>query len=365
MCTRSITCDFPDWPDHAGAEAHRFIPEGESSVRNPVEVDALLTPAEVAAMLYVDPKTVTRWAMAGKISCIRTPGGHRRFLSSEILALATSASSRSSAWSVAGQPAPFPRTPAADVQDLNPRRAALRYETSRHATEAVVARAVAVAREAQAVESARAVISTRFAVEAAAKIVADSAGKARASRASAAATAAQAAASSADRAAAAVQRQADASATTLRDAATRAARIVAAASPPGDDHETALAAIRLAMSTQAAAVATARDTAAAAVDVATAVAAAAADVARMVADLDVAIEGEVAEVAAAVQTAATARARQVAAELDAQATHVATVAREAVAAVNLQRDQDDAALQTEPVTTARPLPVPAVVVARG
>ena len=40
--------------------------------------DALLTPAEVAALFRVDPKTVTRWAKAGKLSSIRTLGGHRR-----------------------------------------------------------------------------------------------------------------------------------------------------------------------------------------------------------------------------------------------------------------------------------------------
>ena len=34
--------------------------------------------------LVVDPKTVTRWARAGKISAIRTLGGHRRFRTSEI-----------------------------------------------------------------------------------------------------------------------------------------------------------------------------------------------------------------------------------------------------------------------------------------
>ena len=39
--------------------------------------DALLTPAEVAALFRVNPKTVTRWAAAGRISSIRTPGGHR------------------------------------------------------------------------------------------------------------------------------------------------------------------------------------------------------------------------------------------------------------------------------------------------
>jgi len=45
---------------------------------------ALLTPSEVAAMFRVDPKTVTRWAKAGKISAIRTLGGHRRFHESEV-----------------------------------------------------------------------------------------------------------------------------------------------------------------------------------------------------------------------------------------------------------------------------------------
>jgi excisionase family DNA binding protein len=35
----------------------------------------------------VDPKTVTRWAASGRISSIRTPGGHRRFRESEVRAL--------------------------------------------------------------------------------------------------------------------------------------------------------------------------------------------------------------------------------------------------------------------------------------
>ncbi len=46
--------------------------------------DALLTPAEVAALFRVNPKTVTRWARAGKLTAIRTLGGHRRFKASEI-----------------------------------------------------------------------------------------------------------------------------------------------------------------------------------------------------------------------------------------------------------------------------------------
>lgn len=48
------------------------------------QTDALLTPAEVAALFRVNPKTVTRWARAGKITAIRTLGGHRRFRASEI-----------------------------------------------------------------------------------------------------------------------------------------------------------------------------------------------------------------------------------------------------------------------------------------
>ena len=46
--------------------------------------DRLLKPYEVAALFGVDPKTVTRWAAAGRIGSIRTPGGHLRFRESEV-----------------------------------------------------------------------------------------------------------------------------------------------------------------------------------------------------------------------------------------------------------------------------------------
>ena len=49
-----------------------------------VEAEALLTPAEVAALFRVDPKTVTRWAKAGKLTSMRTPGGHHRYRESEV-----------------------------------------------------------------------------------------------------------------------------------------------------------------------------------------------------------------------------------------------------------------------------------------
>lgn len=49
--------------------------------------DRLLTPAEVASLFRVDPKTVTRWAALGRLTSFRTPGGHRRYKESEIRAL--------------------------------------------------------------------------------------------------------------------------------------------------------------------------------------------------------------------------------------------------------------------------------------
>ena len=49
------------------------------------DTNDLLTPTEVAELFKVNPKTVTRWAKAGKISAIRTLGGHRRFSAAEIL----------------------------------------------------------------------------------------------------------------------------------------------------------------------------------------------------------------------------------------------------------------------------------------
>jgi excisionase family DNA binding protein len=38
-----------------------------------------MTPAEVAKVFSVDAKTVSRWARSGKVPCIRTLGGHRRY----------------------------------------------------------------------------------------------------------------------------------------------------------------------------------------------------------------------------------------------------------------------------------------------
>ncbi|RKS76395.1 excisionase family DNA binding protein [Actinomadura pelletieri DSM 43383] len=52
-----------------------------------VTFEELLTPAEVATMFRVDPKTVTRWAREGKLNSVRTLGGHRRYRRAEVTAL--------------------------------------------------------------------------------------------------------------------------------------------------------------------------------------------------------------------------------------------------------------------------------------
>lgn len=61
--------------------------EGGNDMKRDQSGENLLTPAEVAALFRVDPKTVTRWAKAGKLSSIRTLGGHRRYRESEVMSL--------------------------------------------------------------------------------------------------------------------------------------------------------------------------------------------------------------------------------------------------------------------------------------
>ena len=57
--------------------------------------EVLLTPAEVASLFRVDPKTVTRWAKSGKLTSIRTLGGHRRYKESEVKVLLLKTTSNS------------------------------------------------------------------------------------------------------------------------------------------------------------------------------------------------------------------------------------------------------------------------------
>jgi excisionase family DNA binding protein len=47
-----------------------------------------LRTGEVADLLYVSPKTVSRWAKEGKLPFLKTLGGHRRYPEAEIRELA-------------------------------------------------------------------------------------------------------------------------------------------------------------------------------------------------------------------------------------------------------------------------------------
>ncbi len=67
---------------YKGRKGHKVM-----SMQRPPEQEVLLTPAEVAKLFRVDPKTVTRWAKAGKLTAIRTLGGHRRYRRSEVQSL--------------------------------------------------------------------------------------------------------------------------------------------------------------------------------------------------------------------------------------------------------------------------------------
>jgi excisionase family DNA binding protein len=71
----------------------------ERTVPAPTEPRYLRT-AQVAELLQVSPKTVSRWAQEGRLPYLRTLGGHRRYPDAEIRALLETLSEPS----VAGQP---------------------------------------------------------------------------------------------------------------------------------------------------------------------------------------------------------------------------------------------------------------------
>lgn len=57
-------------------------------------VPELMTPREAGDILCVDPKTVGRWADAGKIRHTRLPSGHRRYYADEVREIAERGRSR-------------------------------------------------------------------------------------------------------------------------------------------------------------------------------------------------------------------------------------------------------------------------------
>ncbi|MGH3522517.1 MAG: helix-turn-helix domain-containing protein [Mycobacterium sp.] len=59
-----------------------------SDHRGPAEPQQqLLTAREVAALFRVGTRTVLRWAAAGHLRTVRTPGGHCRFAAADVNAL--------------------------------------------------------------------------------------------------------------------------------------------------------------------------------------------------------------------------------------------------------------------------------------
>jgi excisionase family DNA binding protein len=54
-----------------------------------IETARYLRTAEVADILYVSPKTVSRWAKDGKLPFMKTLGGHRRYPEAKIRELAS------------------------------------------------------------------------------------------------------------------------------------------------------------------------------------------------------------------------------------------------------------------------------------
>lgn len=66
------------------------VMEMHSPRRRPLQQEAedkLLTPGEVARLFGVNPKTITRWANSGKLSPVRSLGGHRRYRASQVFEL--------------------------------------------------------------------------------------------------------------------------------------------------------------------------------------------------------------------------------------------------------------------------------------
>ena len=47
-------------------------------------MDELLTTGEAARRLGIDPQTIRKWTNDGRLRCVRTLGGHRRFWTSDI-----------------------------------------------------------------------------------------------------------------------------------------------------------------------------------------------------------------------------------------------------------------------------------------
>ncbi|GAB2759332.1 hypothetical protein GCM10027020_09670 [Nocardioides salsibiostraticola] len=303
---------------------------------HPEAQEELLSPAEVAALLYVDPETVTRWAAAGKLAAVRTPSGHRRYLRSEVLAIVSGLHPDRRARPPRevvqapdrpiGQPltiVPSPR--AGDGVEVASERQV--------AAAAIVGAAVSLALETAADEAAEAALLASAAVSKAACRAAEAAESAREVRASAAQAAAQSVAWESERTAERMRDHAAQAAARVQDAASLAADELARCIEGGLAPDAGHIAELLAATVSAAADAMKQDTAQAADAAKNAESAAAAQVLKTLAAAEDLVEREVTATADAQRELAAATALAVALETDAHAAGIALAAGEAAVAL--------------------------------
>ena len=220
----------------------------------------LLTPADVAALVFVDPKTVSRWASKGRIASKRTPGGHRRFRSSDVQALMFEVLSNGALRAEVisrrdnGDPTPVMPVGRSRTDSAAGPRATCDtgFSAAESTADAVVAEAVAIVLETQARAAAEAVLEAATSIAAAAERAASAAAKARHARTFAAAEAAHVIVGEAALAAAAMRLLTTVQAARL--AAAQAKRLVGS---PGAEAQTSPVAERTAATMQAADPATA------------------------------------------------------------------------------------------------------------
>lgn len=65
-------------------------PRSSAGAKAKAAAPPYLQTAQVADILHVSPKTVSRWAKEGRLPFLKTLGGHRRYPEAEIRALAAS-----------------------------------------------------------------------------------------------------------------------------------------------------------------------------------------------------------------------------------------------------------------------------------
>lgn len=66
------------------SQAAKYLESLKPATARPYDSQSLLTPGEVARRFHVHVVTVRGWASSGQIRCVTTPGGHRRFLISDV-----------------------------------------------------------------------------------------------------------------------------------------------------------------------------------------------------------------------------------------------------------------------------------------